>query len=109
MAQSTRTIDHDQIREWIEERGGMPAVVASTKSDGAGVLRVDFGEQDENLEQVPWEEFFRIFDLNDLAFLYQEEAGGGEESYFCKFVARNENEEEETSDSGLIDDSAEAD
>jgi hypothetical protein len=90
MAQAIRTIDHQEIREWAEARGGRPAVVEGTYDEfGSGILRVDFGDGDESLESLTWEEFFRIFDENDLAFIYREEPDG-EESYFCRFVARSE-------------------
>lgn len=91
MAQAIRTIDHEEIREWVEARGGLPAVVEGTRDEyGSGILRVDFGEQGESLEEVGWDEFFKIFDTNDLAFIYQDAAEDGSESYSCKFVARNE-------------------
>jgi hypothetical protein len=91
MEQAIRTIDHEEIQEWAESRGGSPAVVEGTHDEfGTGILRVDFGERDEELEQITWQEFFRIFDNNDLAFIYQDATEDGAESYFCKFVARSE-------------------
>ena len=40
---SHTTTDHDEIRKWAEARGGKPATVKRTESDGeAGVLRIDF-------------------------------------------------------------------
>ena len=35
-----------------------------------------------------WEEFFKIFDDNELAFLHQHERPGGKTSRFFKFVNR---------------------
>ena len=49
---------------------------------------IDFGDQDEGLEEISWEEFFEAFDENDLAFLYQDETEGGGESRFNKFISR---------------------
>lgn len=54
------------------------------------ILRIDFGEPEDTLEPIEWDEFFRIFDENDLAFLHQDEAGGGETSRFNKFVERDQ-------------------
>src|SRR3989338_8146499 len=89
-----RTVDHQDIRDWAEARGGTPAVVADTRDmNGGGVLRIDFGADDEQLEKISWEEFFRLFDGNDLAFVYQEVEDDGELSYFCKFAARSEDED----------------
>ena len=55
------------------------------RSEG-GVLRLDFREKDENLTEISWEEFFQIFDDNDLALLLPD----GAESRFNKFVARGD-------------------
>lgn len=92
MSDARKTTDHEEIRHWIEERGGQPASVRGTARGGAGILRVDFpgyGE-DENLEPLDWEEFFDKFDEEDLAFLYQEETKDGDMSRFCKFVSRSQ-------------------
>ncbi len=86
MAQAKTTTDHDEIRKWAEARGGRPSIV---RTDGeGGILRIDFQEPDESLEEISWEEFFRIFEERDLAFLYQEEISG-QESRFNKLVDRN--------------------
>jgi hypothetical protein len=93
MAQTTRTIDHDEVKDWIVSRGGSPAAIEGTFDGyGNGVLRVDFGATDEALDELSWEDFFRVFDDNDLAFVYESESGGIE-SYVCSFVARNEDAE----------------
>lgn len=89
MASSETTTDHDTIREWIEARDGTPTIVGDTADDeGEGILRVDFQERDEALEEVSWDKFFEIFEDRKLAFLYQDETADGEESRFCKFVNR---------------------
>lgn len=87
MSEARATTDHDEIRDWIEERSGRPARVAAS-GDG-GILRVDFGEADEKLEEIGWDEFFVIFEDNDLAFLHQDETSGGKTSRFNKFIARD--------------------
>jgi hypothetical protein len=84
-SESHRTRDHEHIRRWVEERGGRPAVVRGTQ-----ILRIDFedpdGSIDENLQPVPWDEFFRLFDERGLDFLYQEKTRDGKVSRFNKFV-----------------------
>ena len=91
MSTSETTTDHDTIRKWIEDRGGVPTVVKGTEDDeGEGILRVDFAERDEKLEEIPWEEFFQVFEDRGLAFLYQEETKDGSESRFFKFVRRED-------------------
>jgi hypothetical protein len=92
MAEAKTTTDHAVIQHWVEERGGRPARVKGTAKKGdpdSGILRIDFGKPEESLEQISWEEFFEVFDDRELAFLYQEEKGKGEESYFNKFVHRS--------------------
>jgi hypothetical protein len=89
MSQAKKITDHDEIRTWAEERGGRPARVADTAGKGGGgVLRFDFGEKDDRLEEISWEEFFEIFDDNELALLEQEETKDGKQSRFSKFVNR---------------------
>lgn len=87
MSSSKTTTDHDEIRKWAEARDGHPAKV-DTGGKG-GILRIDFGEKEDNLEPIEWEEFFEIFDKNKLAFLYQDETKDGGESRFNKFVERD--------------------
>jgi hypothetical protein len=43
MAQAKRTIDHETIKQWVEERGGCPAQVKGSGSgDDPGNLRIDY-------------------------------------------------------------------
>ncbi|TKA96120.1 hypothetical protein FAZ78_13210 [Cereibacter changlensis] len=87
MTASLTTRDHKEIRAWAEARDGHPAKV-ETKGKG-GILRIDFGEPEDSLARIEWEEFFDIFDQNDLDFLYQDKTADGGTSRFNKFVARD--------------------
>ncbi|MCU1261234.1 MAG: 1,4-alpha-glucan branching enzyme [Bryobacterales bacterium] len=85
------TIDHDEIRRWVEERHGVPARVKGTgDNDDPGLLRIDFPVDgpDPNLEPISWDEWFRKFDEKQLAFLYEEKMANGTMSYFNKLVSR---------------------
>ncbi len=85
------TTDHEFIQRWVEERNGKPSrVVGTGGGEDPGMLRIDFpGYTGEGtLEEIPWEEFFKKFDENQLAFLYQEKTSSGELSRFNKFVHR---------------------
>jgi hypothetical protein len=90
--EAKRTTDHDEIRMWVESRGGKPTSVAGTEKKGedAGLLRIDFptGAGNPPLEPIAWDDFFEKFDREKLAFIYQDEKADGEPSFFCKFVAR---------------------
>ena len=89
MSSAKTTTNHDEIRKWVEKRGGHPAVVGETENNGrsGGLLRIDYdepgGNDDDRLRRISWNEFFEIFDKNDIAFLYDPEG----DSRFSKFVA----------------------
>ena len=86
VAASFTTRDHDVIRTWAESRGGTPADVAGTGDKGAGVLRIEFRDEGDRLEDVGWDAFFATFDDSDVDFLYQERTSDGSVSRFHKFV-----------------------
>ncbi|KOF18406.1 1,4-alpha-glucan branching enzyme [Ensifer adhaerens] len=87
MGDTSTTADHGRIRQWVEARRGRPSRVKGVSDDG--ILRIDFGEPNETLEPISWEEFFRIFDHNKLLFLHQEQTADGAQSRFNKFVDRS--------------------
>ncbi|MDR6636206.1 hypothetical protein J2X72_005020 [Phyllobacterium sp. 1468] len=88
MTDSKTTTDHNTIQRWAEERKGVPSKV--TGSGEGGILRIDFGEPEEGLEKISWENFFEVFDERKLAFLYQEKTADGKMSRFNKFVSKNQ-------------------
>jgi hypothetical protein len=88
MASAKATVDRDEIRKWVEERGGFPAHVKRTgRSKDPGVLRIDYpGYSGQGtLERMSWDEWFEWFDRDKLAFLYQDES----DSRFSKLVSRD--------------------
>jgi hypothetical protein len=78
------TRDHELIRAWAEERGGIPARVrgAGLRRDAAMVLRIAFGPLPPTWEPIDWDAFLAAFDEARLAFLYEESPG----SRICKLV-----------------------
>ena len=84
-SEAKSTTDHDEIRRWVEERGGHPAKVKGTE-----LLRIDYPgfSGEDTLEPISWEEFFKKFEENDLAFLHQDKTKDGKESRFSKLVER---------------------
>lgn len=87
---SKTTTDQNEIRGWAEDRGGRPARVRDTGADGdPGILRINFpGGAEASLEDISWDEWFRAFEENQLAFLYQEQKADGKTSTFFKLISR---------------------
>ena len=91
-AEAKVTTDQNEIREWVEERGGNPARVKGTESKNSpGLLRIDYPgfSGEDTLEPISWQAFFEAFEDNKLAFLYQEETKDGSESRFSKLIDRD--------------------
>lgn len=82
------TTNHDEVREFIESKGGKPAVMRGTSdASGQAVLRIDL-RNDPELEQLGWDRFFQLFDKNNLALHYQEESSEGKPANIFEFVQR---------------------
>ncbi|WP_293855766.1 hypothetical protein [uncultured Alsobacter sp.] len=96
MSEATTTTDHDEIRRWTEARGGRPSRVRGSADkggagkNGPGILRLDFGEPDDSLEEISWDDFFEIFEASELALLHQDKTSDGKQSRFNKLVHRND-------------------
>ncbi len=91
MALSKTTQDHNEIQQWAEARGAIPAEVASTERKGqTGILRLEFpnakNANDSALKEISWDEFFEKFDASGLALVYQEQTAEGEQSNFNKLI-----------------------
>lgn len=87
---SQTTTDHKRIQRWAEDRDGKPAIVEGTDKNGGGLLRINFpGYAEDNLKEVSWDEFFGIFDDNNLEFLYQNQTKDGGESRFFKLIDKS--------------------
>jgi hypothetical protein len=85
------TTNYEEIRGWVEQHSGKPAKVRGTGGgNDVGILRIDFpgGAGEDRLEEIPWKDWFKKFEDNHLAFLYQKQKGSGEDSTFFKLVHR---------------------
>jgi len=85
-------LDHEEIRQWAEERDARPSCVRGTGDpNDIGMIRLNFpgfgGE--ESLEEISWDEWFEKFDERNLALMVQETTAGGEQSNFNKLVSRD--------------------
>jgi hypothetical protein len=92
------TTDHNEIKSWVEERGGHAARVRGTEGkNSVGLLRIDYPgfSGEETLEEITWDEFFKAFDRERLVFLYQDETKDGKQSRFSKLISRDTAEETE--------------
>lgn len=89
---SKTTTDHNEIRRWAEARNAKPACVKGTGSKGEpGMIRLDFPgfSGSDSLQSISWDEWFRAFDDNDLALVYQDTTADGARSNFNKLVSRS--------------------
>jgi len=84
------TINHEEIRRWVEARDGVPVSAKGVDEDGdeIALLRISFRD-DPALKRISWDEFFERFEDDDLAFLYQEQTADGKRSRFFKMVERD--------------------
>ena len=92
MEKTKTTTNHARIKRWVEERGGHPARVEGTAVKGSsGVLLIDYPgySSTQTLEAISWKEFFRGFEENELAFLYEDEMKADSQSRFSKLVNRD--------------------
>src|SRR4051794_27136756 len=65
--QTLATRSLEVIRAWAEERGGRPATVPGTEHDGRpGVLRFNFGGDDDRLQEISWDDWFGTFEARNL-------------------------------------------
>src|SRR5438094_4042119 len=88
--------DHDEIRQWAEDRGARPSRVSGTGvAEDVGMIRLDFPGYSggESLEEISWDEWFDNFDDRNLALMVQDETASGEISNFNKLVSRHTAEE----------------
>ncbi|WP_017730765.1 hypothetical protein [Nafulsella turpanensis] len=90
MAKSEKTTDHNAIKSWVNEHDGVPMKVKDTDKGNSALLRIGFPDNknsdSENLEEISWDKFFKVFDDNKLALLYQPEDN---DKLFTKLVNRD--------------------
>ncbi len=85
------TTDHAQIRGWVEEHGGQPALVRRVPEVGdSGDLSLEFlvDGQEPELVSISWADFFQRFEDGHLAFVYEEDGPAGQPTWY--FVDRNQ-------------------
>lgn len=95
MAETVTLTDHDEIRDWAAARSGFPAIVDISPAGGTQpMLRLVFGQhayQDNDqadrptnaggIELVEWDEWFKVFDENELALVVSADVPGQRDSF----------------------------
>ncbi|MGI6856642.1 hypothetical protein [Mesorhizobium sp. 1B3] len=103
MASTVTLTDHEEIRDWAAARMGSPGVVdVSAESGTQPMLRIVFDQaayQDQDrperapntggIELVEWNEWFEIFDRNQLALVVAVDRPGVREN-FHEIIRRDE-------------------
>jgi len=87
--QISDTAEPNKIRDWAEQRNGKPALLKQKNDTGrAGeMLKIVFpGDEAEDFDLISWEQFFIIFEENNLKFLFVDE----EEKQFYRMANRND-------------------
>ena len=90
--------DHEEIKKWVKDNGGKPAIIDDPEVGGDNVgLRIDFpGVKDEALlsenrnttEDTSWDRFFEVLESKNLSFMYTNEETPRNPSMAYKFVNR---------------------
>ena len=86
------TDNHASIKNWVEERDGIPAMLEgiADKSKAGQMLRINFHDKKEILNNISWDVFFEIFDENNFQLLYDDRTIDGEKSHHYQFVKKTD-------------------
>lgn len=91
------TTDHTVIKAWVEKHHGRPQIDDfSSGESGQKMLRIDFpGEVDDTFlgdsdkpHNTSWDDFFKEFESQDLAFMYTERVNKDDPSMSYRFAPR---------------------
>ena len=83
------TYNHETIKNWARDRGGVPAILKKETDDPTVMLRIHFpGSEANEAKKATWEELFRFLDKENISFLYQDRTPEGEMSRYYKFICR---------------------
>lgn len=89
MPKSATTTNHKTIQSWVEEHDGVPMKVKNTEKGNSALLRIGFPDnkysESDNLEEISWDDFFKVFEEKELAFLYEPD----KDNLFTKLISRN--------------------
>jgi hypothetical protein len=82
------TTNHDEIRHWVEDNAGIPAVSKFNSPSTPKGLYIDFLSNGKNKELKPisWDEFFSRMDNEHLALEYEDTLDHGIENRKYRFT-----------------------
>ncbi|QQG43859.1 MAG: hypothetical protein HYW86_03200 [Candidatus Roizmanbacteria bacterium] len=83
------TRNHKEIKNWVQDRNGIPTVIKDEEIiNEEDRLSFDFlnNGRNDRLEKITWTDFFRKFDSECLALVYEDKIFKGEESHRFKFI-----------------------
>lgn len=92
------------MQQWIEDHGGRPATVAGTPLDENGLpstVEISFDPNNQDLQALPWPEFFDWVEYHSLALRYDNAAPDGLGMF--EFVDRQRVEDELDPASNALD------
>lgn len=80
------------IRAWSAEREGKPARLKNSMKKGGALLRIIFPghEEDEPIEEIPWDIWYDTFLKSNLKFMYREKTEEGTESNLYRLAERED-------------------
>jgi hypothetical protein len=94
------TVDHTEIRQWVEARQGKPARARGIGTDGRDhVLGIEYDDDPmgaEVVELISWDDWFASFDADHLAFIHEDDTMGGKLSRFSQIVVQPAMDDRET-------------
>ncbi|KKS98127.1 MAG: hypothetical protein UV73_C0003G0069 [Candidatus Gottesmanbacteria bacterium GW2011_GWA2_43_14] len=93
-----KTTDHQFIITWVEKVRGRPQKIEDPYASDKTGLRIDFPGKDDEIylsdakkgQNIDWNEFFRIFEDQQLAFLYEENPQAEIPINSYRFIKRDE-------------------
>lgn len=92
MATSVTTTSLEDIKKWAIAKNGKPVRVKDSRFGLAvGVISIYFPGfyNENNLVEISWEEWYDIFNLQKLEFLYRDHVIAGQKIAFFQLVNRN--------------------
>ena len=92
------TVNHNEIKEWAKKYKGKPELLSNTETEtGAIGIRIDFPgkiddmylSEDHHPKHLSWDDFFKTFEAQSLAFEYEDGKHLDDPSAAYHFIRRD--------------------